>query len=155
MANTFSDKWNLRFMNLAKHIAEWSKDNSTKVGCVIVGPDKEIRSMGYNGFPRGVDDDVAERNERPVKYQFYEHAERNAIYNATLFGTSLRNCVAYITMFPCPDCARAMIQSGVKEIFFCAPSADDEKSKLAGWRDNIKYSLEMFDESGVKYTIVE
>ena len=86
---TFSDEWDIRFMNLAKMIATWSKDTSTKVGCVIIGPDKEIRSTGYNGFPRGVDDTIAKRKERPAKYKFTEHAERNAIYNASLFGASV------------------------------------------------------------------
>lgn len=142
-------------MGLARHISNWSKDESTKVGCVIVGPDKEIRSTGYNGFPRGVREDIAERHTRPTKYDFSEHAERNAIYNATLLGTSLRNCIMYITMTPCTDCARAIIQSGIKEVFFCVPNTDDEKSNIAGWRDGIKHSLEMFDEAGVTYRIIE
>ncbi|HOY47735.1 MAG TPA: dCMP deaminase family protein [Alphaproteobacteria bacterium] len=150
----FSEKWNNRFMDLARNISTWSKDDSTKVGCVIIGPDKEIRSTGYNGLPRGVDDSNPERKERPVKYSFFEHAERNAIYNATLFGTSLRDCSIYVTVAPCADCARAIIQSGIKEVFFCVPNPKDEKSKLAGWRDSIKYSLEMFDEAGVKYNVM-
>ncbi|MBN1325210.1 MAG: dCMP deaminase family protein [Alphaproteobacteria bacterium] len=151
---TFNDKWNLRFLELARHISTWSKDDSTKVGCVIIGPDKEIRSTGYNGLPRGVDDSNPERIERPIKYSFFEHAERNAIYNATLCGTSLRNCSLYVTVMPCADCARAIIQSGIKEVFFCIPDQGSEKAKLAGWRESIKYSLEMFDESGVKYKIM-
>ena len=81
---TFNDKWNSRFMDLARLVAGWSKDTSTKVGCVIIGPDKEIRSTGYNGFPRGVDDTIPAGHERPAKYDFTEHAERNAIYNASL-----------------------------------------------------------------------
>lgn len=150
----FSDKWNHRFMGLAKHISTWSKDNSTKVGCAIVGPDKEIRSTGYNGMPRGVDDNNPKRYERPTKYSFFEHAERNAIYNATLFGTSLRDCSIYVTVVPCADCARAIIQSGIKEVFFQTPNETDEKSKISGWRESVKFSLEMFEESGVKYNII-
>ena len=78
----FTMKWHYRFMELAKLVATWSKDTSTKTGAVIVGPDKEIRATGYNGFVRGVDDDVFERFERPTKYDFFEHAERNAVYTA-------------------------------------------------------------------------
>jgi len=71
--------WDARFMNLARHISEWSKDRSTKVGVVIVGPENEVRALGYNGFPRGIDDDAPDRHERPEKYLWVEHAERNAI----------------------------------------------------------------------------
>lgn len=69
-------------MNLAANVGAWSKDTSAKKGRIIVGPDRLIRSTGYNGFVRGLDDDVAERNERPAKYIWTEHAERNAVYNA-------------------------------------------------------------------------
>ena len=89
----FTMKWHYRFMELAKLVATWSKDTSTKTGAVIVGPDKEIRATGYNGFVRGVDDDVFERFERPTKYDFFEHAERNAVYNACLCGTCVKGCV--------------------------------------------------------------
>ena len=85
----FSDKWHNRFMDVAKLVATWSKDTSTKVGAVVVGPDKEIRSTGYNGLVRGVDDNIPERMERPTKYDFFEHAERNAVYNACDFVTVL------------------------------------------------------------------
>lgn len=148
---TFSERWNVRFMELAKTISTWSKDESTKVGCVIVGPDKEIRSMGYNGFPRGVSDNIETRKARPQKYQYTEHAERNAIYNITYFGGSVRNCSLYVTMPPCVDCARAIIQSGVKEVIFLAPDESPDKSKLAGWRETVKTSFEMFDEVGIRY----
>ena len=86
----FSDKWNRRFMDLAFMVASWSKDPSTKTGAVVVGPDREIRATGYNGLVRGVDDNKPERLERPTKYDFFEHAERNAVYNACLTGTSLK-----------------------------------------------------------------
>src|SRR4051812_31931200 len=104
MKNTL--KWDERFINLALHIAGWSKDESRKVGCLIVGPQGEIRSTGYNGFPRGVDDTLPGRNERPAKYQWTEHAERNAIYNAARVGTPLEGTSIYLPWFPCVDCAR-------------------------------------------------
>lgn len=147
---TFSHEWNIRFMNLAKMIATWSKDTSTKVGCVIIGPDKEIRSTGYNGFPRGVDDTVAERKERPAKYKFTEHAERNAIYNASLFGASVKDCVMYVTLPPCVDCARGIIQSGIREVIYL-DMPNDKSQKIPGWRDDLAISFAMFDEAKVLY----
>ena len=96
----FSDKWHHRFMELAFLVASWSKDPSTKTGAVVVGPDKEIRATGYNGLVRGVADDIPERMERPTKYDFFEHAERNAIYNACLTGTQLKGCTIFCTLTP-------------------------------------------------------
>ena len=122
----FSDKWNKRFMEVAFLVASWSKDPSTKTGAVIVGPDKEIRSTGYNGPVRGVDDDVPERYERPTKYDFFEHAERNALYNACLTGVSVKGCVMYATHAPCVDCARAIIQAGIKTVITNKIIIDDK-----------------------------
>lgn len=147
---TFSDKWNMRFMEIAKLIATWSKDDSTKVGCVVVGPDKEIRSTGYNGFPRGVDDTIQTRKIRPTKYKFTEHAERNAIFNAVLYGASFKDCVMYVTFPPCVDCARGIIQSGIREVIYMDMPAD-KSQKIAGWRDDLQNSFDMFDEAGVRY----
>ncbi len=147
---TFSAKWNYRFMAIAQDLAKWSKDHSTGVGCIIVGPDKEIRSGGYNGFPRGVNDEIAERYERPLKYAFTEHAERNAIYNATLYNASLRGCVMYVTLPSCPDCARSIIQTGIKEVIAMA-APNTRANNIPGWRDMIGISTQMFHEAGVKY----
>ncbi len=148
---SFSDKWNYRFMEIALHMASWSKDPSTKVGCVVVGPDKEIRAQGYNGFPRNVNDDIEYRQTRPVKYAFYEHAERNAVYNACSVGVSLKGCIMYVTMPPCADCARAIIQSGIRQVYFMAPPIDATQIKTAGnWRETVSASFEMFKEAGVK-----
>ena len=146
----FSMKWHKRFMEVAELIATWSKDPSTKTGAVVVGPDREIRSTGYNGLVRGVDDDKEERMERPTKYDFFEHAERNAIYNACLTGTSLKGCTIYCTLTPCTDCARAIIQTGIKEVvtYEYKPKSDDPKNT---WRDKLNYSAQMFEEAGVKY----
>ena len=103
-----STHWDERFMEMARTIAGWSKDRSRKVGCVIVGPGKEIRASGYNGFPRDVNDDVEARHQRPAKYRWTEHAERNAIYNAARSGVSTMGCVIYLPWFPCMDCSRAI-----------------------------------------------
>lgn len=148
---TFSEKWDYRFMELAAHISTWSKDPSTKVGCVVVGPGKEIRAQGYNGFPRNVNDNIAGRQMRPIKYAFYEHAERNAVYNACSFGVSLKDCTMYVTMPPCADCARAIIQTGIKQVYFMAPPVDATKvESVNNWRTTIHASFEMFEEAGVK-----
>ncbi len=146
----FDDKWNYRFLELAELIASWSKDTSTKTGAVVIGPDKEIRATGYNGLVRKVDDNIPERMERPTKYDFFEHAERNAIYNACLTGTSLKGCTIYCTLTPCTDCARAIIQTGIKEVvtYEYKPKSDDPKNT---WRDKLNYSAQMFEEAGVKY----
>ena len=150
MANsfTFSDKWNARFMQMAQLISQWSKDPSTKVGCVIVSPEKAILSMGYNGFPRGVDDTPSYRQERPTKYEFVVHAEANALLNAGRNGTRLNGGILYVTMPPCTRCAGSIIQSGIKEIIYLEPEI---QKQIAGWRDNLKYSFEMFNEAGIKY----
>ena len=149
----FSEKWNRRFMEVAFLVASWSKDNSTKVGAVVVGPDREIRATGYNGLVRGVDDNKAERLERPTKYDFFEHAERNAIYNACLTGTSLKGCTMYATHPPCTDCARAIIQSGIKTVI---TRELETRKDISGqtWRDKLDYSRQMFEESGVAYIVL-
>ena len=146
----FSLKWHLRFMEVAELVATWSKDTSTKTGAVVVGPDREIRATGYNGLVRGVDDNKPERLERPTKYDFFEHAERNAIYNACLTGTSLKGCVMYATHAPCTDCARAIIQAGIAMVVTHKVEID-ENTPQNTWRDKLGYSREMFDEAGVEY----
>lgn len=150
----FSDKWNRRFMELAFMVASWSKDPSTKTGAVVVGPNREIRATGYNGLVRGVDDNIPERMERPTKYDFFEHAERNAIYNACLTGTSLKGCIMYATHAPCTDCARAIIQSGIKTVV-TNKVVIDENSPKGTWRDKLDYSAQMFKEAGVEYIELE
>ena len=83
-----SEKWDRRFLELAEHISTWSKDPSTKVGCVVVGEDREIRSTGFNGFPRGIEDDAERLEDREQKYPLICHAEENAIMHAARTGKS-------------------------------------------------------------------
>jgi dCMP deaminase len=128
-------------MDLAKFIASWSKDRSTKVGAVIVDHRNVLLSIGWNGFPRGLNDDIDERHERPIKYKWFEHAERNAIYNAASKGIELLDATIYIPWYPCADCARAIIQSGIVEVVVVEPDWDDER-----WGDDFKMVKEMFDE---------
>lgn len=137
--------WDKRFMNLARHVAEWSKDRNTKVGAVIVDSDNTILSVGYNGFTRGMDDEIDSRHERPAKYLYTEHAERNAIYNAVRSGVCLKNSKIYLPWFPCTDCARAIINSGIKTVVATEADYDMEK-----WGGLFKVSYEMLSECGVK-----
>jgi len=90
-------EWDRHFFAIADVIASKSRDSSTKVGAVIIGPDKEVRSTGYNGLPRGVQYNAARTEQRPEKYYWFEHAERNAIFNAARIGTPLKGCTIYLT----------------------------------------------------------
>lgn len=110
--------WDRRYMDVADLLATWSKDPHRQVGCVIVGDAGQILATGYNGMPRGVNDDVPGRYERPEKYFWFEHAERNAIYNAARAGLSLVGARMYATYSPCADCARGIIQSGIWTVVY-------------------------------------
>lgn len=145
-------KWSKYFADLAELVSTKSKDRSTKVGAVIVGPDHEIISTGYNGFPRGVDDTVDSRHDRPIKYSYTEHAERNAIFNAARHGIALKDTTMYLnfSLYPCPDCARAIIQSGITKVVGIKGKAFTGKGDH--WRSSFKISEEMFKEAGIEYT---
>ena len=108
--------WDQYYLDICKVVATRSKDPNTQVGCVIIGPNREIRSTGYNSFPRGIRDDVPERLERPTKYLWIEHAERNAICNAARAGTATEGCTIFVEIMPCMDCARAIVQAGIVEV---------------------------------------
>lgn len=107
--------WDEMYMSMAYLVASRSPDESTHSGCVIVAHDNTITSIGYNGLPRNVAN-TPERQERPLKYQMMEHAERNAIYNAGRNGVPLQGCKLYINWLPCSDCARAIIQAGISHV---------------------------------------
>ncbi len=138
--------WDQKFMKLALHIASWSKDRSRKVGAVIIGPDNEIRSTGYNGIPRGVRDDVEARysKETKEKYLWAAHAERNAVYNAARIGVSVKGCRLYTTLYPCVDCVIAIIQSGVAELITPEPNFNDPQ-----WGEGYKRAKVMLEEAKI------
>ena len=136
--------WNKRFIDLAHHVASWSKDQSTQVGAVIASPEHRILSVGYNGFPMGANDDVESRHERPQKYLYTEHAERNAIYSAARAGVNISGCTIYIMLFPCADCARAIIQSGLSKVVCYAPDSHQH------YKDSFEVAKELFDECNIK-----
>ncbi|BBB23876.1 dCMP deaminase [Isorropodon fossajaponicum endosymbiont JTNG4] len=142
------DKWDERYLSLAKEVSTWSKDPSTQVGAITVGRKKEVLSQGFNGFPRGIHDTDERYNHRETKYQFVVHAEMNAIYNATYSGTSLDGATLYVYGLPiCSECAKGIIQVGIKRVVI-------EKSKeLDNWNQSVGLSQEMFIEAGVELVI--
>ncbi len=140
-------RWNEYFINIAHQVKLKSKDEKTQIGVVIVGKDNEIVSTGYNSFPRGINDDLSERQERPEKYFWFEHAERNAIYNAARIGVSTMGTTMYMTCdLSCADCARAIINSGVSKVVFSRTA----KQWPEIWQESSKRSLQMFYEAGVE-----
>lgn len=139
-------EWHVYFMVLARQVATKSKDDSVKVGTIIVGPDHEVRSTGYNGFPRGIDETDPSRWERPIKYEWVEHAERNAIYNAARAGVSTNGCTVYLSGPPCTNCAKGLIQAGIRKVVMTT------QNPFAGrkdWKESIQFAIDMLEEAGV------
>lgn len=149
--------WDEYFLNMLSAIKARSKDTSVKFGCVIVGPQHDIRTTGYNSFPRKIRDNVAARYERPEKYLWFEHAERNAIYNAARTGTPLEGCTLYVNGVPCMDCARGAVQVGIERLVYDGKYWDEyiESLKARGvantWVDHIHKVSELFNEAGVTF----
>ena len=141
---TRPDKWDLRLIGLAKHVAQWSKDPSTQVGAVIADEKHRVLSLGFNGFARGVRD-LAERLEnREIKYDMIIHAERNALLfaNASVDGASV-----YVwPLLPCAQCAATLIQAGIAEVI--APAADAERAKR--WAAQTELARTRFAGAGRK-----
>ena len=145
--------WNEYFLGIAEQVKLKSKDESTQIGAVIVGKDREILSTGYNSFPRGLDDNLPERQERPLKYFYFEHAERNAIYNAARVGIPLDGSTIYLTSgLPCSDCGRAIINSGIKTVYCKRECTTKNKEK---WVESQDIAYKMLLECGVKVTYYE
>lgn len=136
--------WDEYFMGVAMLAAGRSKDPNTQVGACIVSPENIIISTGYNGMPKGCSDDEFpwERTGDETKYPFVVHAELNAILNAN--GRDLRGSRLYVALFPCNECAKAIIQSGVKEVLYLSDKYAASPATMASKR--------MMDAAGVKYT---
>ncbi len=139
--------WDEYFMGIAMLAARRSKDPSTQVGACIVSQDNIIISTGYNGMPKGCSDDEFpwNRDGEENKYPYVVHAELNAILNAN--GRDLRGSRIYVALFPCNECAKAIIQSGIKEVVYLS-------DKYAGTPANVA-SKRMLDAAGVRYTNME
>jgi dCMP deaminase len=138
------NKWDQRFLDLAEHVALWSKDPRTKVGAVIVDEKKRVVSVGYNGFPRGVFDFDDRYEDRPTKHLFVAHAERNALDNAPLM---VDGCTIYVPLLPCNECAKSIIQKGITKVVTYEPERDG-----AGFNWDI--TKLMFSEAGVELVYV-
>ena len=137
--------WDARFLELAMQISSWSKDPSTQVGCVVVGPDREIRSTGFNGLPRGIEDSDERLNNREMKYPMICQAEENAIMHAARIGMPLKECKVYITWPPCTRCARSLIQAGISQIIY------PEKIEIPKrWASDFELALSMVKEAGIQ-----
>lgn len=142
-------KWDEYFMMLAETVSLKSKDRSTKVGAVVVGPDHELLSSGFNGFPRGVDDDHPGRDAgRERKYLFTAHAEANAVFQAARHGVRLKGASIYITHPPCAECAKAIIQAGIIEVWYRQP--EDPAIYQYRWGESFAASSTMFREAEIK-----
>lgn len=137
--------WDRRFLDLAEHIAQWSKDPRTKVGAVIVDEKKRVVSVGYNGFPRGVDDTPDRYEDRETKHLFVAHAERNALDNAPLM---VDGCTLYVPLLPCNECAKSIIQKGITRVVTYTPDRD-------GTGFNWDITKKMFEESGVALELLD
>ena len=138
--------WDEYFMGVAILSGLRSKDPNTQVGCCIVSQDNKILSMGYNGLPTGCSDDEfpwVREGDDPLetKYVYTVHSELNAILNYR--GGSLEGAKLYVSLFPCNECAKAIIQSGIKEVIYDSNTYEDTPS--------VQASMRMFDAAGVNY----
>ena len=141
----FSEKWDRRFLALAEFVAQWSKDPSTKTGAVIVDSNNRVVSIGYNGFPRGVNDSPERLENREIKYKIIVHCERNAL----LFARgSVEGCRLYTWPFmSCATCAAMVIQAGIVEVV--APPSDNPR-----WKDDFDLAQTLFGEAGVRVKLL-
>lgn len=139
--------WDGRFLDLATHVSHWSKDPSTKVGAVIVRPDRTVASLGYNGLPRLVVDDEARLADRPTRLLMTVHAEMNAILSA---HERLRGCTLYVSpFFPCANCAAAIIQAGIVRVVTWRGKAKEAEER---WKAHGAAARQMFAEGLVEIT---
>lgn len=140
-----SDKWDVRYVELARLVSTWSKDPSTQVGAVLVRPDNSVASIGYNGFPKGIEDTEERLKDRDTKYSFVIHAEMNAVLNA---HDDVRGDTLYLWPLLCCDrCAVHMIQAGIKRVV--APSCPTDKADR--WEPILENSRARFAEAGVEW----
>lgn len=140
----FITKWDRRFLRIAQEVQSWSKDPSTKCGCVLV-KERRVLSTGYNGLPESLSDSLERYLDRDFKLATIIHAEKNAIFNAAKNGSQTEGATAYITWPPCSQCASALIQAGVSKVVCPNPNSGPER-----WVTNFLLANELLYESGVK-----
>ena len=144
-----SNKWDIRYLQLAEEVASWSKDPSTQIGAIAVGNKGQVLSQGYNGFPRGIIDKDAYYLDRETKYKYVVHAEMNVIYNATYNGVSLDGATLYVTGLPvCSDCAKGVIQVGIQRVVM------KEQNVPLKWIDSWKTTAGMFEQANIKWEFI-
>ena len=140
-------KWDLRYLDLARSVSAWSKDPSRKIGAVAIGSKGQVLSQGFNGFPRGIFDAPHRYEDRPTKYKYVVHAEMNCIYNATFSGVSLDGASLYVWGLPvCSECAKGIIQVGVKQVFW-----DTDQPIPPIWDESLELTSSMFTEAGLSF----
>lgn len=141
-----NSKWDTRFMKLAREIASWSKDPSSKIGAVIVNDDRRILATGYNGFPKGIEDTEERLNDREQKYPRIMHAEMNALMHALHSGVSVKDATIYVYGLPvCPECTKSIISAGIKRIVI----SPDPYVYITPWTEKWKnVSYQMIQEVG-------
>ncbi|WP_372395270.1 deaminase (plasmid) [Azospirillum sp. HJ39] len=137
------DNWDRRFLALAGMVAGWSKDPSTKVGAAIVGERRRVLSLGYNGFPRGIDDREERLLDRDVKLSLIAHAERNALDNAEC---SVRGATLYATLCPCAECCKSIIQRGISRVVWLPPTP----AQAERWASSFQASMMMLIEANIE-----
>ncbi len=141
-----------RFYPVVASIAGLAKPPGKQVGALIVGPDLEFRSSGYNGMPRGVTDTEGPRHQKPERWFWMAHAEENAIAQAARSGVSTKGCTMLVnTLFPCTTCARLIIQSGIVRVISWAIPVEDQNPK---WVEEAVRSKTMLEEAGVIVTLL-
>lgn len=138
-----SKKWDERFMTIAKEVATWSKDPSTKVGCVITKGKYRI-AEGYNGFPSGIPDSEELLNDRKMRLYLTDHAERNAIDTATV---PLDGCTIYVTSHPCANCAKAIAKAGIKKVYYLDGTPEFNER----WKEEIEIAQFIFQKYKIFY----
>lgn len=146
---TKKEKWDVFFLKTAQLISSLSKDPSTKVGAVIVDDDKNIVATGYNGFPKGFPDTEEYLNNRELKYEYVEHAERNAIVQAAKNGAKLNNCTLYSTHFSCISCAKGVTNAGIKRFVYIHDKSFEERwdsEKVKNFYQIVKIPLEFYEK---------
>lgn len=147
--NPNDEKWHARFLRLAEEVSTWSKDPSTKVGCVLA-KERRVISTGYNGFPKNLSDSFDRLMDREQKYEMTVHAEVNAVTTAALHGVSTENCTAYVTFSPCSRCAAVLINAGITAVYVSGGSSIPDR-----WLQNFILASKMLAEAGVHYQVID
>jgi len=151
------NNWDKYFFDIIQVISTKSKDPSTKVAAIIVSPNNEIVSTGFNGFPRGVEDNpevVPERYIRETKYLYTSHAEQNSIFFAARRGIPVEGCKIYVEFMPCAECMKAIIQSGIIEIVLNGDSPTfNNKALYERWRNHFECSKTMASEAKIQIRV--